>query len=252
MRNRAPGMHIHGTLPATDRHWVPLGEASLRSISRSGEENQIFVSATSTRSEEWSTLRQILPSIGRPQRQRPPNWGTGLARPPHMTEIKQSRFPHVNSPMTRLDFHNSLLYGLSDLSIKKLQKIQNSAACIVKKKSRRCHTSPLLKELHWLPISDRIKFKILLLTFRSQYLEQPVYISQLLSPYAPPRGLRSSGKALLSLPNPRLKSYGYRCFAYAAPYLWNQLPDHIRFCTDLSAFKRNLKTHFFTCSFECN
>lgn len=88
-------------LPATDRHWVPLGEASLRSISRSGEENQIFVSATSTRSEEWSTLRQILPSIGRPQRQRPPNWGTGLARPPHMTEIKQSRFHHVNSPMTR-------------------------------------------------------------------------------------------------------------------------------------------------------
>lgn len=145
-----------------------------------------------------------------------------------------------------------LLYGLSDLSIKKLQKIQNSAARIVKKKSRRCQTSPLLKELHWLPISDRIKLKILLLTFRAQYLEQPVYISQLLSPYAPPRGLRSSGKALLSLPNPRLKSYGYRCFAYAAPYLWNQLPDHIRFCTDLSAFKRNLKTHFFTCSFECN
>ena len=109
-----------------------------------------------------------------------------------------------------------------------------------------------LKELHWLPISARIKFKILLLTFRAQRLEQPVYISQLLAPYVPPRDLRSSDKAYLSLPNPRLKAYGYRCFAYSAPYLWNQLPDHIRFCTELSVFKSYLKTHIFTCSFDCN
>ncbi len=88
-------------LPGAEPHWVPLGESSLRDISRANEESGICVSAPSTRCEEWSTLRQLLPSKGRPITFGPPNWGTGSALPPIMIRQKQTRYPHINSPMTR-------------------------------------------------------------------------------------------------------------------------------------------------------
>ena len=150
---------------------------------------------------------------------------------------------------SKLDFLNSLLYGLPQSSIRKFQKIQNTAARIVKRKGKYCHITPLLKELHWLPISYRIEYKILLLTFRAYYLEQPTYLSQLLLPYTPPRTLRSSHKSYLTVPNPRLKTYGYRSLNYSAAYLWNKLPDGVRTCSELSTFKRTLKTHLFACAF---
>lgn len=88
-------------LPRVERDWVPLGEASCRQISRATEERQLYVSQPSTRSEDWSTLRQILPSKGLPLRASPPNWGTGNAYAPPMLGVRQRRFPHINSPMTR-------------------------------------------------------------------------------------------------------------------------------------------------------
>ncbi|XP_072164288.1 uncharacterized protein [Diadema setosum] len=88
-------------LPQAERGWVPMGEASLRQISRANEEKELYVSQPSTRSEDWSTLRQMLPSTGRPLRFSPPNWGTGHAYAPPMIGHRQTRFPHINSPMTR-------------------------------------------------------------------------------------------------------------------------------------------------------
>ncbi|XP_041468808.1 uncharacterized protein LOC121418774 [Lytechinus variegatus] len=96
-------------LPQAERHWVPLGEASLRQFSRAMEERELYVSQPSTRSEDWSTLRQILPSKGLPLRHSPPNWGTGSAYAPPMIGARQRRFPHINSPMTRYvdDMHTT-------------------------------------------------------------------------------------------------------------------------------------------------
>ncbi|XP_078001067.1 uncharacterized protein LOC144453619 [Glandiceps talaboti] len=88
-------------MPQANPSWVPLGEPSLGMIDRGFEEKEIYASQPSTRAEEWSTLRQVLPSRGRPYRHGPPNWGTGITDPPRLISRQQSRFPHINSPMTR-------------------------------------------------------------------------------------------------------------------------------------------------------
>lgn len=102
-------------LPPSKKEWIPIGEASVRDFSRAREETDIHASSPSTRCEEWSTLRQLLPSRGRSLTHSPPNWGTGAAYPPEMLGRKQTRFPHLNSPMTRYtdDMHlTNRLYKL--------------------------------------------------------------------------------------------------------------------------------------------
>ena len=92
------------SLPRPPVHWIPASESSLRAFYRDGEEEFIYVSQPSTRCEEWSTLRQMLPSRGGYYPSTPPNWGTGLSTPPvNLCDIHR-RFPHLNSPMTRLVF----------------------------------------------------------------------------------------------------------------------------------------------------
>ena len=70
----------------------------------------------------------------------------------------------------------------------------------------------------------------------------PMYITELLDRYAPPRPLWSSFRGLLKVPRSNTK-YGDRSFSVCAPTLWNSLPDHLRLTTDLCSFKRDLKTY---------
>ena len=115
--------------------------------------------------------------------------------------------------------------------------MQNAAARLITR-SRKCdHITPILFDLHWLPVSERIKFKILLLTFKALHEQSPTYIQDLITRYLP---------STLSL-NPvsfNLKTYGSRAFAVSAPKLWNKLPDDIRLRENLSLFKQNLKPTF--------
>ena len=67
--------------------------------------------------------------------------------------------------MSRIDFCNSILYGLPDMQINKFQRIQNSAARLVTHAQKHDHITPILYELHWLPIKVRVQYKILSLTF---------------------------------------------------------------------------------------
>ena len=67
---------------------------------------------------------------------------------------------------SRLDYCNGLFYGLPLVQLAKLKRVQNAAARLVGNTNRFCHITPILKELHWLPIKFRIHFKLLLLVFK--------------------------------------------------------------------------------------
>ena len=127
----------------------------------------------------------------------------------------------------------------------KLQRVQNSAARLVSLCKKYSHVTPILKDLHWLPIKSRIEFKILLLTFKSLHGHSPKYISELLVPYVPTRSLRSASQNLLVAKRGRTKAYGDRSFSCVAPLLWNSLPISLRSQTNINSFKTQLKTHLF-------
>ena len=107
------------------------------------------------------------------------------------------------------------------------------------------HITPNLVELHWLPVSHRITFKLLLLTFKALNNMAPSYICDLLVKYKPCRTLRSSDASLLVVPQSQLATYGDRAFSIAAPKLWNSLPLYLRNCSSLPVFKSELKTYLF-------
>ena len=146
---------------------------------------------------------------------------------------------------TRLDNNNGLLYGLPKSEIGRLQRIQNSAARIITKCKKSEHITPILKQLHWLPIQQRIKFKILTITYKCLHGLAPDYLVNLLTPYIPPRDLRSSSAMHLVIPKTKLCGYGDRAFAKCAPLLWNDLPVDIKDSDSLTCFKSALKTHLF-------
>ena len=151
---------------------------------------------------------------------------------------------------SRLDYCNSLLYGINGYLVSQLQRCQNNAARIVSLRRKYDHITPVLKDLHWLPVEYRINYKILLLAYKAQHGMAPTYLSSLLSPYKPGRYLRSEGKHLLMTPHYRLEGFGKRCFAHAAPSLWNTLPISIKCAQSTDIFKSNLKTHLFNIAYS--
>jgi len=82
----------------------------------------------------------------------------------------------LQSIMSRIDYCNSVLYGTPNYSIKKLQLVHNNAARIVLQEPRRSHAKPLLRKLHWLPVQQRIDYKVALLTFNVHSTSTPLYL----------------------------------------------------------------------------
>ena len=142
---------------------------------------------------------------------------------------------------SHLDYYNSLLYGAKGYNISQLQLCQNNATRMLSLRRKFDHITPVLKDL--------IEYKVLLLTYKALHGKAPAYISQLLSLYTPTRPLRSENKNLLRVPRCRLEGFGRRCFAYAAPSLWNPLPTPLKRASSIDTFKSSLKTYVFNVAY---
>ena len=154
---------------------------------------------------------------------------------------------------SKLDCYNSLLIGIPDTLKRRLQLIQNNAARLITKNKRSDDITPVLKKLHWLPVSFRIEYKVLCLCYQSLNDLAPSYMSAMLSYRDAPSSrctLRNDELQLLKEPTARLKTHGDRAFSVYAPKLWNTLPLNLRQCSSVDCFKDNLKTCLFKKAYD--
>ena len=148
----------------------------------------------------------------------------------------------------RIDYCNSLLYGLPDNSLNKLQRVQNAAARLITGTAKFSHITPVLRTLHWLPIKQRVQFKMLIFVFKAINGLAPNYISNLVNILLCPSKylLRRNNEILLEPYNGKTKkTLGDRAFAVAAPRLFNSLLCEIRHESCFNTFKTKVKTFLF-------
>jgi len=146
---------------------------------------------------------------------------------------------------TRLDYCNSLLFGASKKNIQRLQRVQYSLARVVAGSRRRDHMKPVLRDLHWLPVPQRIEYKIALITHKVLCNNQPPYLRSLITEHKPVRHLRSENQRLLSKVSGLTSAFASRSFTRASEAVWNKLPEVIRKTESTQSFKKKLKTHLF-------
>ncbi len=113
-----------------------------------------------------------------------------------------------------------------------------TAARIITNTRRYEDITPVLRQLHWLPIQEQIEFKVLCLTYKAFHTMAPLYLTQFLSQKIVPRQLRCKDYHLLQVPPTSLKYAGDTSFQKAAPMLYNALPVTIKTAPSLAVLKK--------------
>ena len=156
-------------------------------------------------------------------------------------------YPLINVS-SRLDYCNSILNACTSRRLNRLQRVINVCARLVKRLPRRSPTSETLLQLQWLPVKQRIAFKLACLVHKCVYGAAPLYLRELLSPAASSDigiCLRSQSALRLYEPPYRLRSFR-GAFVYCAPRIWNSLSAECRRLSNFRQFRRRLKLELFT------
>ena len=151
---------------------------------------------------------------------------------------------------SRVDYCNSIFYGATDVVVRILQSVLNTAARLISNRIKFDHITPVLRDqLHWLPIRQRIDFKIAVFVYNTLNGCGPTYLSRNCNPVREVGArahLRSAIRGDLTMPRTRTRRFGPRSFRVSGPVVWNSLPEDIRAPElSLERLKSMLKTHLF-------
>ena len=143
--------------------------------------------------------------------------------------------------------------GYSGQLLQRLQSVFNAAARLVFSARKSEHITPLLRELHWLKVPERIQFRLCVLAYRCVIGTAPSYLAETLyltADVGSRRRLRSASTSTLVIPSTRRTTLSDRAFPVTAAQAWNALPSSVRSAPSLLQFRRDLKTALFQSSYS--
>ena len=149
--------------------------------------------------------------------------------------------------ISHLDYANSILIGIPDVTIKQLQRVQNIAAKVVLQADKYASPRQCMKNLHWLPICKRVEHKLLTIVYKCTRGNAPNYLQELLKNHIPIRAGLHSGSSSTKLVVPRVtrQTFVARAFSVCGPRLWDSLLADITAGPTVDQLKTRLKTYMF-------
>ena len=151
---------------------------------------------------------------------------------------------------SNIDYCDGLLGGLAAKDVDRLQRLQNRAARLVTRSKAAMHITPIRKDLHWLPIQERINYKIIVTVYKCIHRLAPNYLPSILTTRTRDNRLRQKQVCHELNTHSCAKVVGKQAFGTRAPELWNKLPLNIRTIPTLQSFKQTLKTHLFQSAYR--
>ena len=150
--------------------------------------------------------------------------------------------------MSKIDYCNSLLLATPKYDPDKLQHMQSIACRIIQTTGKYDSITPLLMDLHWLKVKERIWYNVAVMVHTCVYEDAPEYLKCLVI-ITHNHSLRSSRSSLIPITRSQTSIAHNSSFASMGPRIWNDLPIRLRKETDINMFKCLLKTYLFSLSY---